>query len=102
MADVAGLSEGEGTELWNDAASCPARTRAWPAEGHCVVNLAQGALGEGCIEEQAEQPSDAVVIIPMTRTWGCQAIAKTSPARVRASSRATMKGRVLMLPQSGA
>jgi hypothetical protein len=43
-------------ELWNDAASCPARTRAWPAEEYCLANLAQSALEEGCIEEQAEQP----------------------------------------------
>jgi hypothetical protein len=78
-----------------------------PAEGHCLVNLAQGALGEGCIEEQSEQPSDAVFIFPMTRTWGVRRSRRrprqlAPELHVRGSSRATMKGQVLMLPQSGA
>jgi len=56
-----------------------AREHGRPAEGHCLVNLAQGALGEGCIEEQAEQPSDAVFIIPMTRTWGVRRSRRRPP-----------------------
>jgi hypothetical protein len=95
-------------ELWNDAASCPARTRAWPAEEYCLANLAQSALEEGCIEEQAEQPERCGGHHSYDENLGCPGDRDDVPARlapelhVRASSRATMKGRVLMLPRSGA